>query len=330
MRVKVSRSPEDFIKLKRPWQGLLKQSVLSTPFQTIEFQKEWWTHFGSGELRLICVYDRDDLVGLASMYINQKDVLQWVGGEDIADYHDVIVSEKNANVVRELVFDWLSGPQAEDWHSADLVNIPQWSRSVSHWQELSLAQGWKVESRVETVCPQLALPDKFESYLSVLGGKQRREIRRKLRRADAEGANAVFVTEPSDQYLEIQEFIALMESSSKEKAEFLSSKMREAYINILQTMQDSGMLRLCFLRLEDRNLASYAYFSMGDTLYLYNSGYDISQYAALSPGWVLLAKLFDYAIKNGHKRFDFMRGNEDYKYKFGGEDVPLMRLTINR
>ena len=77
-------------------------------------------------------------------------------------------------------------------------------------------------------------------------------------------------------------------------------------------------------------MASYAYFSMGNTLYLYNSGYDIGKYAALSPGWVLLAKLFDQAIQNGHKRFDFMRGDEDYKYRFGGEDVSLMRLLINR
>ena len=330
MRVDVSRSPEDFIKLKHPWQDLLEESVLSTPFQTIEFQKEWWAHFGNGELRLICVYDLDDLVGLASMYIDSEEVLRWVGGEDIADYHDVIANAKNASVVRKLVFDWLSGPLAEDWRSADLANIPQWSRSVSHWQELSLGQGWKVEAHIETVCPQLILPDKFESYLSTLSGKQRREIRRKLRRADAEGASAVFVTDPSDQYLEIQEFITLMESSSNEKAEFLNTKVRDAFVNILQSMQDSGLLRLCFLRLDDCNLAAYAYFSMGDTLYLYNSGYDVSKYAALSPGWVLLAKLFDYAIKTGHKRFDFMRGNEDYKYKFGGVDVPLMRLTINR
>jgi len=330
MRIEVSRSPEDFIKLKRPWQNLLEKSVVSTPFQTIEFQQGWWAHFGVGELRLICVYDENDLVGIASMYVDPEDVLRWVGGEDIADYHDVIVSEKNASVVRKVVIDWLSGPQSEDWRSADLVNVPEWSGSVSHLQELSLAQGWKVETRIGTVCPQLVLPDNFVSYLAVLDGKQRREIRRKLRRADAEGASAVFVTNPSNQYLEIQEFITLMESSGKDKAAFLDSKMRNPYINILQSMQDSGLLQLCFLRLGDHNLASYAYFSMGDTLYLYNSGYDVSQYAALSPGWVLLAKLFDYAIKTGHKRFDFMRGNEDYKYKFGGEDVSLIQLIINR
>ena len=330
MHVEIRCSTEDFNKLELSWKALVEQSVVSTPFQTIEFQNEWWANFGNGELRLICVYDTDNLVGLASMYIDQKNVLRWVGGEDIADYHDVIASEENVKVVRKLVFDWLSGSQADDWHNADLVNIPSWSGTVSHWTELALAQDWKADSRIETVCPQLALPDNFETYLGALGGKQRREIRRKLRRADAEGASAVFITDPSDQYLEIQEFIKLMESSGREKAEFLNSGMREGFVNILKVMQDCGLLRLCFLKLEDHNLASYAYFSLDDTLYLYNSGYDIGQYSALSPGWVLLAKLFDYAIKNGHKRFDFMRGDEDYKYRFGGEDVSLMRLQINR
>jgi CelD/BcsL family acetyltransferase involved in cellulose biosynthesis len=48
----------------------------------------------------------------------------------------------------------------------------------------------------------------------------------------------------------------------------------------------------------------------------------------LSPGWVLLAKLIDQAIQNKRAVYDFMQGNEIYKYRFGGKDTEVWRVTI--
>jgi len=52
-------------------------------------------------------------------------------------------------------------------------------------------------------------------------------------------------------------------------------------------------------------------------IWVYNSGINF-EYSAYSPGWVLLAYLLQWANENHRERFDFMRGNEDYKYRFGG------------
>ena len=50
----------------------------------------------------------------------------------------------------------------------------------------------------------------------------------------------------------------------------------------------------------------------------------------LSVGWVLLGYLLEWA--NNHKRteFDFLRGDEDYKYKFGGQPRHVMRVKVSR
>ena len=48
---------------------------------------------------------------------------------------------------------------------------------------------------------------------------------------------------------------------------------------------------------------------------LYNSGFDPGR-AALSPGLVLLTHLIRDAIARGKTRFDFLRGEERYKYEF--------------
>ena len=48
----------------------------------------------------------------------------------------------------------------------------------------------------------------------------------------------------------------------------------------------------------------------------------------LSPGWVLLAQVVQWCTENGRHEFDFMRGDEDYKYRFGGVNKYVMRAKV--
>jgi CelD/BcsL family acetyltransferase involved in cellulose biosynthesis len=43
-----------------------------------------------------------------------------------------------------------------------------------------------------------------------------------------------------------------------------------------------------------------------------------------------LAYAIQYAIAVGDQVFDFMQGNEDYKYRFGSEDYAVMRVIVSR
>jgi CelD/BcsL family acetyltransferase involved in cellulose biosynthesis len=45
----------------------------------------------------------------------------------------------------------------------------------------------------------------------------------------------------------------------------------------------------------------------------------------LSPGWVLLAHVIQWCTEHGRSEFDFMRGDEEYKYRFGGINRFVMR-----
>jgi len=43
-----------------------------------------------------------------------------------------------------------------------------------------------------------------------------------------------------------------------------------------------------------------------------------------------LAKLIEHAIQNNRAVYDFMQGNEIYKYRFGGKDTGVWRVTVVR
>ncbi len=65
---------------------------------------------------------------------------------------------------------------------------------------------------------------------------------------------------------------------------------------------------------------------MNNTRYLYNSGYD-PKFSDLSVGLINHAYAIKLSIKQNIKFFDFMRGNERYKYHLGSVDSKL--YTIN-
>jgi len=86
-----------------------------------------------------------------------------------------------------------------------------------------------------------------------------------------------------------------------------------------------GWLELAFLYADGEPIAALCCFAYGRTYAAYNSGYHPA-YQDLSAGIVLFAERIRQAIARGFTAFDFMRGNESYKYRFGATDRPLYQL----
>jgi CelD/BcsL family acetyltransferase involved in cellulose biosynthesis len=63
---------------------------------------------------------------------------------------------------------------------------------------------------------------------------------------------------------------------------------------------------------------------------LYNSGLNPLDYSGVSPGIVLLTFSIEDATRRGYRLFDFLRGEEEYKYRMGAAPKPIYRLTIGR
>jgi CelD/BcsL family acetyltransferase involved in cellulose biosynthesis len=92
---------------------------------------------------------------------------------------------------------------------------------------------------------------------------------------------------------------------------------------------EAGCLHLAFLEIDGKKAAGYLSFDYLNRLWVYNSGIDRS-FTEYSPGWVLLGELLKWANENQRSAFDFMRGDEDYKYRFGATDRFVMRAIIEK
>ena len=89
---------------------------------------------------------------------------------------------------------------------------------------------------------------------------------------------------------------------------------------LLSTYKRDGTAVASFLCLE--YLAS-----PGGSVGLYNSGFD-PLHAKLAPGIVLLTHVIRDAINRGVPEFDFLRGEEAYKYAFGPTPQDLFRVRV--
>jgi CelD/BcsL family acetyltransferase involved in cellulose biosynthesis len=103
--------------------------------------------------------------------------------------------------------------------------------------------------------------------------------------------------------------------------------MRQHIHNTARVALENGWLHLAFYTLGGAKAAANLSFLWDNRVWLYNSGWDW-EFRSFSPGWLLLANLIRWATENGISAFDFMRGDENYKYKFGGVDRYVERAVL--
>lgn len=333
MKTQVYTDAGGFAALHQEWNPLLRDSASDTLFLTWEWQSTWWEHLGEGELYLIAVRDGGHLSGIAPLYLTTSDdglkTLSVVGCRDVSDYLDLIAASGQEAKVYGALLDWLESDEAPAWDLADLCNIPSASPTHSLLAEMAADRGYQVHTEVEDICPIIPLPATWDDYLNSLSKKQRHEIRRKLRRAEGSGQiNWYIVNEEHDLAAEMEAFIELHQKSHVDKDAFMDAQMKGFFHAAAQVLHEAGWLQLAFMEVNGEKAATMLNFDYQDSILVYNSGYNPHKYARLSPGIVLLAYCIQWAIELGRSKFDFLRGDEEYKYRFGAQPTEIYRLVI--
>ncbi len=336
MKVEQYTTPDAFAALREEWDPLLRRSVTDTPFSTWEWHQHWWDAYHPGDLRVITL--RDDtgqLVAIASCFIvtngaegDNSRALHFVGCEDVTDYLDVLVDREQ----QEAAYSALASALAEmraDFDVIDLCNIPENSPTLDVFARALRDCGFQVATAVQDVCPVVRLPESFDEYVQQLDKRQRKDLQRKLRMAKGQGdaLSWYIVNEEHDLDAEIDKFLKLMAASHPEKAAFLQDQQHVAFFKrIVPAAAEAGWLQMTFLEVAGEAVAAYVNFDYNNHIMVYNSGLNPDKATALSPGILLLAYNIEHAIEQGREAFDYLRGDEQYKYRMGGQDTKVFNL----
>ena len=329
---------EDFNSLAAQWNNLLAESITNVPFLRHEYLRAWWASLGGGEwtdaeLAVITAERDGELLGIAPLFQTShqdKNSLLLLGSIEISDFLDFIVREADLEEFLHGLLDFLASHLTLTWSALDLQNLIEDSPSLPVLQAEAAARGWNFTYEKLQPAPYVAIPGNFDEYLANIKKKQRHEIRRKMRRAETDEREIHwFIVDDESKLDKNIEACCRLMSQDPEKQAFLTQTMKSQMKAAIHAAFDAGWLQLAFLEVDGVKAAGYLNFDYGNRIWVYNSGLDMS-FSDLSPGWVLLGYLLQWANDHGREEFDFMRGDEDYKYKFGAVKRDVMRVRVTR
>jgi CelD/BcsL family acetyltransferase involved in cellulose biosynthesis len=322
----------------------------ATPFSGWAFQRAWWDAYGgtahdqtlmvvdgeSGELVAIVPLmhrhevEATDAATHTKMRRGHPSELTPVpptakaiffGASYHADYATILAKPSDMPMVADAVAAHLAAGADMAEALADAVGRRE------------MSEGWTLNVEREDVCPVLTLTPgaDFDAYLATLDKKGRHEIRRKLRRAEAVGE--LRLTDSTDPLAELDAFIDLHQRKWGERGLFPATPggdaSRRFFRRLFEEHGPDGALRLSFLTVGERRIAAGIHFRTADGYLYYNAGVDPDA-RDLSPGVVMVAAYIERAISEGCRRFDFLRGDEPYKYEWGSVDEPIQRILVRR
>lgn len=260
-----------------------------------------------------------------------------------ADYATVLADPADLPAIAEALVDLLAsaaGPHEahpDPWDAVDLRRLrdgdPALDALRDAFDRRAAGAGWSVVVEVEDVCPVTALPADagIEDFLATLGKKERHEIRRKVRRAEAAGT-VEFVPSP-DPLADLDAFIDLHQRRWGADGLFPPTEggamSRRFFARLFALCAPESLLGLRFLEVDGRRIAAGVSFEDADAVYYYNAGVDPDA-RELSPGVVIVERYIRDALDRGKGRLDFLRGDESYKYEWGAVDSPIRRLLVSR
>lgn len=335
MTIELIQSTSTFKALKEDWNLLLTSSASHVPFLRHEYLSSWWSTLGGGEweggdLAVLVERDASGTLTAAAPFFISGDRVMFLGSFEISDYLDFIAPPEKLSSFISGTLSALNSGDFPSWKVLDLYNLREESPSLPILKESARQAGYTVTEEVVSPAPYLQLPESWQTYLEGLKDRYAREITKKLVNAENYFLPVSwYIVEDRDALeSELDSFLGLMANHPK-KAQFLTSEMVGQLKKTSREGFHEGWLQLSFLRVGDIKAAGYLNFDFNNQLWIYNSGMD-PLFENLSPGWVLLGKIIQWAIENGRAGLDFMRGDETYKYQFGGIDKKVLRLQISK
>lgn len=287
--------------------------------------KVWWDTFGTGRIPYLrSVWHNNELIGIAPFMI-QGESVRFMGGADVCDYMDVIIRPGRGVEFFEVLGQHL---KQQGVSQLDLGAIRAESAALTDISVAAKRLNYKVLCEPEDVSMELELPSTWNAFLKSLTGKQRHEIRRKLRRLnEAVHVNFRIVESRAEVNKQINTFFELFKLNRSDKSNFMTDQRVSFFRSMAAALAEDHILKLFFLDLDESPAAAVMCFDYNSTVYLYNNGYD-DRYRSLSIG--LLSKVFTIqdSIERGKIKYDFLKGTEVYKKRLGGKPVQLFRCRV--
>jgi CelD/BcsL family acetyltransferase involved in cellulose biosynthesis len=298
------------------WRDLVASAPWSSYFMTPDWVLSWWETLGCRD-DLVAVWPSEDggldaVVGLgrARQRLHPRlplEVRPWTvlgSGPAAADHVGWVVRPERAADVRR-------------WLAARLDRSPALLSSTDPSSDVgALLPG--LEPVGGTACPRVDLGD---GPLPTGSSKLRKQVRYDERRLADAGVVLTWQPPGALDPRVLDDLLRLHSERASDQAwaTTFTAERRELHLALVSRSAPGRGPAAVVATLEDRVVGVLYGFRWLDTFAYYQTGWD-RDLARLGLGTALVAAAMRHARDDGCRTFDFLRGSEPYKYRFGAED----------
>ncbi len=338
LAIEVVATHASLAALRDEWTELLSVSAANTLFLTWEWVATWWQIYERGRLHVVLVRNSSgQLVGIAPLHIVRRKVL-WTGwsaavflgsgGDVTPEYLDFVVRDGWADVVAPAILDaLLASPRIAE---IDLQPLAAHSPTLAVAVARLKGAGGITTQTPGPRCPYAVLPPSRAEFLAGRSKNYRKKIgeyERRCRRKYAARFRRSTTREEVTRDLATLRTLHMARWGTSSLA-FRTATYVDFHERFAQLMLQKGHLRLYSMEsaTDGRPLAMSYCLNYAGRYYYYQGGRDPSTELDRT-GLVLMHQVIQEAITDGAAVFDFLRGQERYKYRWATGDFGSDRVT---
>src|SRR4029077_15960926 len=253
-----------FLRLKSEWDDAVDRAEIRHPFLCHDWMRTWWECFGGEtQLHVIIGGGSEQIVAIApllferarmyGMPVRRLRLMQ----NDHSPRADFIVADHASQCYQAI---WTSlFHERHNWDVLLLSQLPPETSTVEFVSGLAAADGCATGIWRSGSSPYLSISGTEADYFANLSAKFRQNLRNRMTRLTRAGKPALEIVSDSTLSEAVDDAIRLEESGWKRDAGTAIStdlNIRQFYARLAERMADRGWLRLMFLNVNGRRIAT--------------------------------------------------------------------------
>ena len=336
------RTVRDFALLENEWNALVDRADV-TVYQTFDWLRLWWKHFGSGpflRMFVLAVRRNRDLLCIAPFCIRSelflgfrlRRRLELMGGEvpegpqasrtvagGPSDYLNIIVAPGNEHEVATSLVQFLR-EHSTSFDDVVFSNVPERSVLLGPFLTALDAAGIRSSVRTSDVCPKVEIPPSLKESVNGLDAHIGRRMRRAMNNFTDQPSKAIHhITTPKEFDSAYRDLIGLHQMRWNRigyLGSFADDRFRAFQAEVGRLFLKRGWLWFKTTSMAGVRIGARMGFMFKDRMYDYLSGFDDRfPWAKTRPGLALLGFMLDDAARSGFRVLDLLRGGEAYKFE---------------
>lgn len=314
----------EFAALESDWNDAVERSGLAHPFLRHEWMRAWWECFGGSHQLHVLVVRFDGRIGAVAPLMSERSQMYGVPIRRLRLMHndhtpraDFIVAERAAESY-QAIWEALKRDD-EQWDVLQLGQLPDESPTREWFRRTAAVAGRATGVWQSSASPYLRLRADWEAYAATLTPKFRQNLRNRLSRLANLGDPALEVlADAAEIRAALPDALRLERSGWKDTegtAIESDAAVHRFYTTLAGERRQCQWLRLLFLTLSGKRIATSLAAIYANRLFLLKTGYD-PEYAKCSPFKLLTYFALRHAIDAGLEEVDFLGDTEGWKLEW--------------